>query len=118
MPPYGFNVYPAQVEAVLLAHPKVAAACVLGLPDPNQVERVHACVVLRDPGQAGAATEAELIACCREQLIKWSCPREISFHAELPTTQVGKIDYRLLREQVLGAGEQPDSRSADPHESA
>ena len=50
----GFNVYPAQVEAVLLTHPAVAEACVIGVPDPAQVERVKACVVPRDPAQAGA----------------------------------------------------------------
>jgi len=114
----GFNVYPAQVEAVLLAHPKVAEACVVGLPNPQQIERVHGCIVLRDPNQASAETAKELIGCCREQLIKWSCPREISFHLALPTTRVGKIDYRLLREQLLGVREATNSRSVDPHESA
>ncbi len=49
----GFNVYPAQVEAVLREHPAVAEACVIGVPDPAQVERVKACVVPRDPGAGG-----------------------------------------------------------------
>jgi len=51
----GFNVYPAQVEAVLREHPAVAEACVIGVPDPAQVERVKACVVLREAEHAGAA---------------------------------------------------------------
>jgi long-chain acyl-CoA synthetase len=92
----GFNVYPAQVEAVLYQHPMVAEACVVGVPDLSQVERVKAYVVLRDPKQAGAGTEAALIAHCRERLIKWSCPRDIEFRGDLPRTRVGKIDYRAL----------------------
>jgi long-chain acyl-CoA synthetase len=94
----GFNVHPAQVEAVLYQHPLVAEACVVGVPDRVQVERVKAYVVLRDPKRATQETEATLIAHCRERLIKWSCPREIEFRPDLPKTRVGKIDYRALVE--------------------
>ncbi|MGH8738250.1 MAG: class I adenylate-forming enzyme family protein [Burkholderiales bacterium] len=92
----GFNVYPTQVESELHAHPAVAEACVVGVPDPAQVERVKAFVVLRDPSQESEAMKQVLIAHCRERLIKWSCPREIEFRRELPKTRVGKIDYRAL----------------------
>ncbi len=92
----GFNVYPARVEAVLAEHPAVAEACVIGVPDPAQVERVKAVVVLKDPSRAGARMEEELIAHCRARLIKWSCPREVGFRASLPHTRVGKVDYRAL----------------------
>jgi long-chain acyl-CoA synthetase len=98
----GFNVYPAQVEAVLCEHPAVAAACVIGVPDPAQIERVEACVVLRDPAQAGPALEQSLIDHCRTRLIKWSCPRKVEFLDALPLTKVGKIDYReLMRRHEL-----------------
>ncbi len=101
----GFNVYPAQVEAVLYQHPLVADACVAGVPDPSQVERVHAFIVLRDPAKAGADTERVLIEHCRAQLIKWSCPRGIEFCAELPKTRIGKVDYRtLVQQHVANAG--------------
>jgi long-chain acyl-CoA synthetase len=103
----GFNVYPAQVEAVLYQHPLVAEACVAGVPDPSQVERVKAFVVLKGAAPANADTERALIEHCRERLIKWSCPREVEFRSELPKTQVGKIDYkRLVREHAgrPGAG--------------
>jgi long-chain acyl-CoA synthetase len=92
----GFNVYPAQVEAVLYQSPLVAEACVIGVPDPEQVERVKAVVVLKDPTKANAGVEKALIDACRASLIKWSCPREIEFRSELPKTRVGKIDYRIL----------------------
>jgi long-chain acyl-CoA synthetase len=101
----GFNVYPAQVEAVLYQHPLVADACVAGVPDPAQVERVQAFVVLKDPALANPQTEKTLIEHCRAQLIKWSCPRAIEFRAELPRTRVGKIDYKVLvQEHVAGSG--------------
>jgi long-chain acyl-CoA synthetase len=97
----GFNVYPAQVEAVLVSHPLVAAACVIGVPDDAQVERVKGIVVLKDSANAGEVTATALIAYCRERLIKWSCPREIEFRRELPQTRLGKIDYkRLVAEHV------------------
>jgi long-chain acyl-CoA synthetase len=92
----GFNVYPAQVEAVLYQHTLVKEACVIGVPDAEQVERVKAVVVLKDPGMASAETEKLLMESCRASLIKWSCPREVEFRRELPKTRVGKIDYKVL----------------------
>jgi long-chain acyl-CoA synthetase len=97
----GFNVYPAQVEAVLAAHPWVAEACVIGVPDPAQVERVKACVVLKDAAREGPEAAQALIEHCRERLIKWSCPREVEFRSALPLTRVGKVDYRALVEEHL-----------------
>ena len=95
----GFNVYPAQVEAVLDEHPAVAESCVIGVPDVAQVERVKAIVVLKDPSQEGAPMQDELVAHCRARLIKWTCPREIEFRRALPHTRVGKVDYRALVEE-------------------
>lgn len=92
----GFNVYPAQVESVLYQHPLVRDACVIGVPDESQVERVKAVVVLKDPAQESDATAQALTDFCRERLIKWSCPREIEFRRELPKTRVGKIDFKAL----------------------
>jgi len=99
----GFNVYPAQVEAVMRKHAEVAEACVIGVPDPAQVERVVAYVVLRDPSRAGPEMEKALIAHCRERLIKWSCPREVAFLDALPLTKVGKVDYRELMQRHAGS---------------
>jgi long-chain acyl-CoA synthetase len=92
----GFNVYPAQVESVLRQHPAVKDACVVGVPDPAQVERVVAFVVPREASLAGPDLEKALVAHCRERLIKWSCPREVGFLDALPLTNVGKVDYRAL----------------------
>jgi long-chain acyl-CoA synthetase len=105
----GMNVYPAQVESVLCAHPAVDQACVIGLPDAKQVERVHAFVVPSEPQRAGPELERELVAHCREYMIKWSCPRQIEFCDALPKTLVGKVDFKQLEndkiEQLRAAGE-------------
>jgi len=97
----GMNVYPTQVEAVLCKHPTVAAACVIGVPDRAQVERVKAFVILKAPAEAGEDMEKALIDHCRESLIKWSCPREIEFREDLPMTLVGKIAYKELEKEEL-----------------
>ena len=99
----GFNVFPAQVEAVLYEHPAVAEACVVGVPDEAQGERVKAFVVANEPELGEAELADALIAHCRERLIKWSCPREVEFRDELPKTRVGKIDFVALVQQELGA---------------
>ena len=105
----GFNVYPAQVEAVLREHPAVAEACVIGVPDPAQVERVKACVVLRDPAQAGAGDRSRRsIAHCRERLIKWSCPREVEFRRRAAAHAGGQ--GRLSRARAPARGERPGER--------
>jgi long-chain acyl-CoA synthetase len=105
----GFNVYPAQVESVLYQHPLVAEACVIGVPDEAQVERVKAVVVLKDPARESDATAQALIDFCRERLIKWSCPREVEFRRELPKTRVGKIDFKVLVAEH--AAHQPDAHA-------
>jgi long-chain acyl-CoA synthetase len=100
----GFNVYPSQVESVLLEHPAVAECCVIGVPDEAQGQRVRAIVVLRDTAARADALESELVDHCRQRLIKWSCPREVEFRAELPLTKLGKVDYRALEAEAAGAG--------------
>ncbi len=106
----GFNVYPAQVERVLLEHPLVAQACVAGVPDASQGQRVKAWVVPKDPERATPALEQELIELCRSRLIKWSCPREVAFRQDLPLTRVGKIDARRLVEEHLAEAARGDGR--------
>ena len=95
----GFNVYPAQVEDVLYKHPDVLEACVIGIPDEKQVQKVKAFVVLKDLNKESKEMIEKLIDHCNENLIKWSCPREIEFTTQLPKTLVGKIDFKQLEEQ-------------------
>ncbi len=95
----GENIYPAEVEAALLAHPAVAEAGVVGLPDPQWGQRPVAAVSLR-PG--AAANEAELAAFCAARLARYKLPRRIVFLDSLPRNASGKLLRRLLREQLHG----------------
>ena len=89
----GMNVYPVQVEAILDKHHDVQSACVIGVPDETQVQRVKAFVVLKEGSKATPEMEKALVDYCREHLIQWSCPREVEFRDSLPVTRVGKIAY-------------------------
>lgn len=91
----GANVQPAEVERVLAAHPAVADAAAVGVPDDGLGERVHAVVQPRDPGSA--PTVEELRAWCRERLAPHKAPRSYDFVQELPRTAIGKLARTRLR---------------------
>jgi long-chain acyl-CoA synthetase len=92
----GFNVYPSEVEGVLYQHPAVEMAAVIGLPDPYHGEIVKACVVIRN---GMSPTAAEIEAHCAANLAEYKRPRRIEFRATLPMSAVGKILYRVLRDE-------------------
>ena len=92
----GFNVYSAEVEQALLAHPAVKDSAVIGLPDPKWGERVTAAVELRAGHDAD--TE-ELIAFVKERIGSVKAPKEVEIWTELPRSKVGKI----LKTEVRGA---------------
>jgi long-chain acyl-CoA synthetase len=93
----GVNVYPAEVEGELLAHPSVGDAAVIGVPDDEWGEVVVAVVEPRVPGTDALA--AELVDHCRARLAHFKCPRRIDFVDRLPRTDSGKLYKRRLREE-------------------
>ena len=95
----GFNVYPNEVEEVIVKHPGVVEAAVIGLPDEHSGEAVVAYVVRRDP----ALTTDELREFCRENMTGYKVPRRIEFRETLPKTNVGKVLRRALKEEVEGS---------------
>ncbi len=97
----GFNVYPSEVEDMLYTHPAVKEAGVVGIPDPYRGEAVKAYVVLK-PG-APVGTD-ELIEHCKRGLAEFKVPREVEIQESLPKTAVGKILYRVLREEDRSKG--------------
>ncbi|MCF2531378.1 acyl-CoA synthetase [Yinghuangia soli] len=94
------NVYSAEVENALAAHPAVAACAVIGVPDPQWGERVHAVVVLH-PG--ATATEKELRDHAHTLIANYKCPRSVEFVDELPLTAANKVSKPVLRERVRAA---------------
>jgi long-chain acyl-CoA synthetase len=92
----GFNAFPREIEEVLYTHPKVALAAVVGIPDSHSGEAVKAYIQLK-PG--AEATEEEFLEFCRARMAGYKRPRKIEFRESLPTSPVGKVLRRALREE-------------------
>ncbi len=92
----GFNVYPREVEEALFEHPAVKEAVVLGVPDAYRGETVKAYIVLKDGWQA---SPMQLDRWCRDRLAAYKVPRSYEFRQELPTSIVGKVLRRKLKEE-------------------
>ncbi|MGH2447083.1 MAG: AMP-binding enzyme, partial [Chloroflexota bacterium] len=93
----GYNVYPREIEEVLLTCPGIRDAAAIGLPDPYRGETVKA-VVVRD----GPTSEADIIEFCKRELAAYKVPTEVEFLAELPKNLLGKVLRHQLR-PVAGA---------------
>lgn len=101
----GFNVYPSEVEHILLEHPEVAEAAVVSAGDPARGERVVAYVV-KQPG--ADVTTAALIEHCKANLAPYKVPRRIEFRESLPKSGIGKVLRAELARAGSGPGERPD----------
>ncbi len=91
----GFNVYPNEVEEVIVSHPGVLEAAVIGLADAKSGEVVKAFIVRKDPNLSAE----DVIKFCHAQLTNYKVPKQIEFRTELPKTNVGKILRRQLRDE-------------------
>ena len=105
----GVNIYPQEIENLLITHPKVGDAAVIGAPDPDMGERVVAVVQPLDMKDAGPALAEELTAWLAPQLSRVKMPRQIDFRAELPRELTGKLYKRLLRDEYKAAYEKEQS---------
>ncbi|MXP60987.1 long-chain-fatty-acid--CoA ligase FadD [Pantoea sp. Taur] len=97
----GFNVYPNEIEDVLMQHPKVREAAAIGVPSDLSGEAVKVCIVKKDP----SLTKEEVRDHCRRQLTGYKVPKIIEFRDELPKTNVGKILRRELRDEAKREGQ-------------
>ena len=94
----GEKIAPAEIDEVLLTHPEVAEAVCFGVPHPTWGEEVAAAVVLRE-----AATEAELLAHCRDSLADFKCPKKIYIVPSIPRTATGKVQRLNVAAALTGA---------------
>lgn len=97
----GLNIYPTDIENVLIKHSAVREAAVIGIPSPRMGEEVVACIVIKEGTKV---TEEEMIAYCREHLAIYKTPRRAVFVDELPRNGVGKVLKRQLAEMYKNIG--------------
>jgi len=91
----GFNIYPKEIDELLMTHPKVLEVCTIGVPDAYRGENVKTYIVVK-PGQT--LTEDEVKAFCRDSLAAYKVPKLVAFIDALPKSAVGKILRRELRD--------------------
>ncbi|HCN5749067.1 TPA: AMP-binding protein, partial [Escherichia coli] len=94
----GFNVYPNEIEDVVMQHPGVQEVAAVGVPSGSSGEAVKIFVVKKDP----SLTEESLVTFCRRQLTGYKVPKLVEFRDELPKSNVGKILRRELRDEARG----------------
>jgi long-chain acyl-CoA synthetase len=94
----GFNIYPVEIDNVLLEHPKILEACAVGVPDSYRGETVKAFVVVKE---GEALSEEEVISFCKERLAAYKVPKQVEFLEALPKTVIGKILRRELRQREV-----------------
>ena len=94
----GVNIYPAEIEGVLLSFPKIADAAVFGIPDDDWGEQIKAVIQPAEGVEAGDELAAEILAFCEDELAKFKRPKTIDFSPELPRDPSGKLFKRKLRD--------------------
>ena len=97
----GFNAYPAEIEATMLAHPEVGQVAVVGRPDDRLGEVGHAFVVPAPGAATGESAGDELVAWCRQRMANYKAPRGVTFTDELPLNASGKVLKHELRARLL-----------------
>jgi long-chain acyl-CoA synthetase len=93
----GYNIYPRELEEVIMTHEAVSLVAIIGIPDDKMGEEVKAYVVKK---QGAELSEEEFIAWCREQFAANKYPRQVEFRDELPLGGTGKILKRALKEEL------------------
>jgi fatty-acyl-CoA synthase len=97
----GYKVWPAEVEAMMYAHPAIREVCVIASSDEHRGETVKAVVVLKD-GFAGKVLEQEIVDWAHQNMAAYKSPRIVEFRETLPKSATGKVQWRVLQEEQAG----------------
>ncbi len=92
----GINIYPAEIEAVMIEHPQILEIAVIGVPDEKWGESVKAMVVLKEGAKL---TEQDIIEWCKGKMARYRVPRSVDFVTDFPRTAAGKVQKKVVREQ-------------------
>jgi len=100
----GVNIYPQETEDILITHPLIDDVAVIGIPDEEYGQSVHAVVQLDPTTEQSPQLADDIIAWCRDRLSHYKCPRTVSFATRLPRTGAGKLLKRVLEEEFAARG--------------
>ena len=95
----GVNIYPAEIEAVLLTHPAIEDAAVFGIPNDEFGEEIKAAITVNDDASPGDELTQSIMDHCRDHLAGYKTPRSIDYEESLPRQETGKLYKRLLRDR-------------------
>ncbi len=109
----GYNVYPREIDEVLLEHPYIVEAVAVGIEDENRGEIIKAYVILKE---GTSLSRTEVLAWCRSKLASYKVPRHVEFRDELPKTIVGKVLRRVLREEEQRKAAETLEKATEDHE--
>ena len=97
----GYNVYPTQIEIVIETHEGVLKCTVVGIPHPYKIQVAKAFIILKDGYKDNLKTKKEIKELCEKNLSKFSIPQEYEYRESLPTTLIGKVDYKKLEREAI-----------------
>lgn len=97
----GYNIYPTQIETAFNSHKCVDSSCAIGIPDPYKGQKIKVFIKLNEDAPETEETKKFLIEYAKKHIAKYALPEIIEFRKNLPTTLIGKVDYKVLEEEEL-----------------
>ena len=97
----GYSVYPSQIEEIINSHDAVAMSCVIGVHDDYKMNKLKAFIVLKDGYLPDDDTKSSIEKYCRDNIARFSLPKEYEYRKQLPLTKVGKVAYTVLENEEM-----------------
>ena len=97
----GYSVYPSQIEEIINAHEAVSVSCIIGVHDDYKMNKIKAFIVLKDGLEPTAQIRASIEEHCKNNIARYSLPKEYEYKASLPLTKVGKVAYTVLEKEEM-----------------